>query len=139
MNIRPATIIELSVLCQLDTFAAEDSGRREAIHSWIDQGICHLAEVDGEPAGYGVLAYHFFGSAFIEMLMVDVRFRGRGVGFALVEHFKRTCLGPKLFSSTNLSNHAMQSLLLKARFRPSGFIDNLDENDPELVFFYPVS
>jgi ribosomal protein S18 acetylase RimI-like enzyme len=138
MHIRVVTFDDLPALCKLDTFAAEYPERREAIHAWIGQGICRLAEVDGEPAGYGVLTYHFFGSAFIEMLMVDVRFRGRGVGLALVEHFQAICLGPKLFSSTNLSNRPMQSLLLKAGFKPSGYIHNLDENDPELVFFYPV-
>ncbi len=98
-----------------------------------------MAYVDGQLAGYGVLAYHFFGSAFIEMLMIDAQFRGQHVGLALVEHFQSTCHGPKLFSSTNLSNRPMQNLLLKAGFKPSGYIHNLDDDDPELVFFYPVS
>lgn len=82
---------------------------------------------------------HFFGQAFIELLMVGARFRRSGLGLALVASFQESCRGRKLFTSTNLSNHPMQSLLLKAGFRPSGYIDNLDEGDPELVFFYPVS
>lgn len=47
------------------------------------------------------------------------------------------CPQPKLFTSTNRSNLPMRALLLKAGFIESGYIENLDENDPELVFFYP--
>lgn len=32
----------------------------------------------------------------------------------------------------------MQDLLVRAGFRPSGYIDNLDENDPEIVFYSPL-
>lgn len=136
MHIRPATFADLSALCALDTFAAQEPERGAAIASWVGDGACQLAEIDGEIAGYGVLTRHFFGHAFIEMLMIGSDFRRRGVGSALVAHFQTTTGGSKLFSSTNMSNRSMQNLLLKAGFRPSGYIDNLDENDPELVFFY---
>jgi hypothetical protein len=33
----------------------------------------------------------------------------------------------------------MQKLLKTAGFRTSGFIDNLDENDPEIVFYIPIA
>ncbi|MGF6256786.1 ribosomal protein S18 acetylase RimI-like enzyme [Ensifer sp. LBL] len=86
-----------------------------------------------------MLTHHFFGHAFIEMLMVGASWRQRGLGAALIAHFRSMSSGAKLFSSTNMSNRRMQDLLVKAGFRPSGYIDNLDENDPEIVFYSPLS
>jgi hypothetical protein len=42
------------------------------------------------------------------------------------------CVPPKLFTSTN------ESLLREQGFEASGVIHNLDEGDPELVFFQQV-
>jgi len=56
----------------------------------------------------------------------------------LIGHFQAMCAGSKLFTSTNMSNRVMQDLLIRAGFRPSGYIDNLDENDPEIVFYSPL-
>ncbi|KKB83829.1 hypothetical protein VW29_13570 [Devosia limi DSM 17137] len=138
MRFRHANPDDFVALCLLDTFAAEHPKRREAIAIWINEGACIIAEVNGEATGYAVLTKHFFGAFFIEMLMVGNRFRGRGFGLALLRHLQAQCAGSKLFSSTNMSNRTMQNLLLKAGFKPSGYIDNLDVNDPELVFFYPA-
>ena len=41
----------------------------------------------------------------------------------------------KLFTSTNLSNKPMQLLLAKLGYTLSGYIENLDPDDPELVYF----
>lgn len=134
MRIRPAVKSDHLTLCAIDSVAAADPKRCADIAGWIEDGCCHLVEIDGAVAAYGVLAHHFFGNAFIEMVMVDASHRRRGFGAALIAHFQAMCAGLKLFSSTNMSNRPMQSLLVAAGFRPSGYIDNLDENDPEIVF-----
>ena len=139
MDIRLATADDLPALCRLDTYAAEHPKRQEEIRTWIDQGACRVADLGSELAAYGIMTNQFFGQAFIELLMVGAHFRRSGIGLALVANFQDSCRGQKLFTSTNLSNHPMQSLLLKSGFRSSGYIDNLDEGDPELVFCYPVS
>ncbi|BBV09000.1 hypothetical protein BML2537_24940 [Providencia stuartii] len=69
------------------------------------------------------------------MLMVDSEFRRQGIGSQLIEQLKLTCVTPKLFTSTNQSNVSMQRLLANAQFIPSGIIENLDEGDPELIYF----
>lgn len=139
MRIRPAVQDEYAALCAIDTIAQSDPKRRADIAGWIEQGCCHLIEIDGDVAAYGVLTRHFFGHAFIEMLMVGASWRRRGLGGALIAHFQSMSSGVKLFSSTNMSNRPMQDLLVKAGFRPSDYIDNLDENDPEIVFYSPLS
>ncbi|HEV7305984.1 GNAT family N-acetyltransferase [Ensifer sp.] len=138
MRIRPADENDFVALCAVDTVAAADPKRRDQISGWLDAGCCDLVELDGAVAAYGVLTRHFFGNAFIDMLMVGSAHRRKGLGAALIAHFQAMCAGSKLFTSTNMSNQQMQALLVRAGFRPSGYIDNLDENDPEIVFYSPV-
>ncbi|MGJ7606714.1 GNAT family N-acetyltransferase [Variovorax sp. LT1R20] len=137
LDIRPAHISDLEALVRLDTVAVHDARRAAQIQGWIEDRFCHVIEVDGVVAAYGVLHHHFFDSGFIEMLMVGEKFRRRRFGLRLVDHFQSICERPKLFTSTNRSNGAMQSLLKEAGFRESGHIDNLDAADPEQVFFWP--
>ena len=136
MKIRHAIMDDYENLVALDTFAGDDPERRHHIRSWIETGCCYVAETERSIVAYGVLAYHFFGNGFVEMVMVGAHFRRQGLGLAMIEHFKAICATPKLFSSTNLSNQQMQELLNAAGFRTSGYIDNLDENDPEIVFCF---
>jgi GNAT superfamily N-acetyltransferase len=69
------------------------------------------------------------------MLYVDANFRRAGAGSALLKHLESICRTSKLFTSTNLSNLPMQSLLAKTGYVLSGVIHNLDEGDPEIVYF----
>ncbi|MEL5503564.1 GNAT family N-acetyltransferase [Serratia ureilytica] len=135
MPVRLATETDAAALIALDSAAEDEPQRAAQIRAWCGQGICYLAEEHGMAMGYGVLHYHFFGCGFIEMLMVGERYRLRGVGLVLIAALKSHCRHPKLFTSTNRSNLPMQRLLLNAGFVASGQIDNLDDGDPEQVFF----
>ena len=84
---------------------------------------------------YAVLNYKFYDNGWIEMLYVHQQFRCQGIGSALIRHLVNECRTPKLFTSTNQSNVPMQRLLAKLEFDRSGIIENLDEGDPELVYF----
>lgn len=105
------------------------------IDKWIAAGECFIAEAEGQAVGYGVFHYHFFHDGMIDMLIVGGPYRRRGVGRALVRHFVGICQSEKIWSSTNLSNHPMQALLAAEGFKMSGFVDNLDDGDPELIYF----
>ena len=138
MFVRLATETDVAALIALDSVAEHEPQRAAQIRAWCGQGDCYLAEEQDVVMGYGVLHYHFFGCGFIEMLMVGERYRRRGVGQALITALKSHCRYPKLFTSTNRSNLSMQRLLLNAGFVASGQIDNLDDGDPEQVFFTPL-
>ncbi|MGQ0543366.1 MAG: GNAT family N-acetyltransferase [Blastocatellia bacterium] len=84
---------------------------------------------------YAVLNYKFYDNGWIEMLHVHPQFRRQGIGSALIRHLINACRTLKLFTSTNQSNFPMQRLLATLEFDRSGFIENLDEGDPELVYF----
>ncbi|HFZ1933002.1 GNAT family N-acetyltransferase [Serratia marcescens] len=138
MFVRLATETDVAALIALDSVAEHEPQRAAQIRAWCGQGDCYLAEEQDVVMGYGVLHYHFFGCGFIEMLMVGERYRRRGVGQALITALKSHCRHPKLFTSTNRSNLPMQRRLLNAGFVASGQIDNLDDGDPEQVFFIPL-
>ncbi|POP22617.1 GNAT family N-acetyltransferase [Serratia marcescens] len=138
MFVRLATETDVAALIVLDSVAEHEPQRAAQIRAWCGQGDCYLAEEQDVVMGYGVLHYHFFGCGFIEMLMVGERYRRRGVGQALITALKSHCRHPKLFTSTNRSNLPMQRRLLNAGFVASGQIDNLDDGDPEQVFFIPL-
>jgi GNAT superfamily N-acetyltransferase len=135
ITIRPAAEGDVEALCSLDQVALLEEGRREFIRRSVAAGVCHVAEAGPEAVGYAVLTYAFYGHGFVEMLYVHPGRRRLGAGAALLRHLESLCRTGKLFTSTNLSNLPMRSLLGKAGYAPSGVIHNLDEGDPELVYF----
>lgn len=133
--IRSAVESDIPSLCSLDLIARVEKERREFIRREIAAGTCFVALADEEVIGYGVLNYTFYHNGYIDMLYVHTEHRRRGAGAALMQHMERLCQTPKLFTSTNLSNLRMQSLLAKLGYELSGVIHNLDEGDPEIVYF----
>jgi streptothricin acetyltransferase len=67
---------------------------------------------------------------------VKAEYRHRGYGQLLLKTFVDLCGNAKLFTSTNSSNLPMQGLLQRCGFRRCGTIDELDEGDPEIIYFY---
>ena len=135
ISIRPGLESDIGTLCSIDQIARQTEERREFIRTSITNGTCLIAESDSEVIGYGVLNYSFYHQGCIEMLYVSEGQRRQGTGKALIEEMERQCQTPKLFTSTNLSNLPMQSLLAHCGYVLSGVIHNLDEGDPEIVYF----
>ena len=135
LRIRPALPAEPDLIA-LDTVAYHSEERRRAITKWIEDGLCHIAERDGNAVGYAVVTRDFFHLPFIEMLMVAEPARRAGGGRALVAHCIDLAGSERLFTSTNESNLPTQALLARAGFVRSGLVDNLDEGDPELIFLH---
>ena len=135
ISIRPAIESDVESLCSLDQIAGHSEERREFIRRAVASGTCYVAVAAQEVIGYGVLNYAFYCQGCIDMLYVAGDQRRHGVGTALIEHMERRCQTMKLFTSANLSNLPMQSLLARCGYVLSGVIHNLDEGDPEIVYF----
>ncbi|MEY0014697.1 GNAT family N-acetyltransferase [Providencia rettgeri] len=133
-NFRAATLIDINAIFSIDTIATTE--RYEDITQWLEQEICYVLEANNEILAYGVLHYYFYSHAFIELLMVNKKHRRQGLGLTLINKLKMQSKTPKIFTSTNQSNTATQQLLIKTGFIPSGYIENLDDNDPELIYCY---
>ena len=126
ISIRPAIEADIETLCTLDFVARQENERREFIRREIESGNCFVALKNETVVGYGVLNYSFYGNGCIDMVYVDSEHRRCGVDMALLKHMESLCKTPKLFTSTNLSNLPMQSLLAKLGYVLSGVIHNLD-------------
>ena len=135
MLIREGTPEDVDALVALDHVARCDSIRADCMAHAVRAGHSFVAEWDGTLVGYGILTYSFYGNGMIELLYVGEGYRRLGVGRALIGYAESRCNTPKLFTSTNLTNKPMQLLLEGLGYRLSGYIDNLDPGDPELVYF----
>ncbi|WP_256544615.1 GNAT family N-acetyltransferase [Pseudomonas sp. 37 R 15] len=134
LYIRPATLDDVHALLALDDYATAHASRRVFIHDAVVLQQCLVAEAGGQCTGYLVLTDDFFNHDFVALVVVAPMHQRQGIALQLLAGAEKLCKTPKLFSSTNLSNIASQAMLAKAGFIPSGRIENLDEDDPELVY-----
>jgi ribosomal protein S18 acetylase RimI-like enzyme len=125
---------DAAALKALDTVMPLDSRRAVSIDEWFERDIVFVAEVDGTVVGYAVFNHDFFDYGNVDMLMLHRDFRGQRIGEQLLQALQGVCDTPKLFCTTNVSNHRMQRLLSRCGFLACGFIDELDPGDPELVY-----
>ena len=135
MLVRRAEIRDFDAIVSLDVVAESQERGRISIQRWIDANDCYVAIDSAEVIGYAALEYTFYDNAFIPMLYVASEHRHKEIATALIHHLESLAATEKIFTSTNESNVPMQSLLSKLGYKPSGIIENLDEGDPELIFF----
>lgn len=110
------------------------AGRPAFIDGAIMEGRCLVAREGGAIVGFAIHDRSLFGQPFLSLLRVRIVDRRHGVGTALVQATIAATEGDRLFSSTNASNTAMRMLLGRLGFVASGFIENLDPGDPELIY-----
>jgi GNAT superfamily N-acetyltransferase len=123
----------------------EDLPAMQAWNDWhhakresIEAGECHVAVIDGRPFGYGILNRSYFDRAWIALLFVVEAKRREGLGNALLEHMEDVCGAPRIWTSTELPNVPMQSLLKKRGYHLTGVVENLQKN-PELFYYKDLS
>jgi len=93
-----------------------------------------VARRDGIVVGFALIVTWFYGRRFLSLIAVRADRRRAGIAQELVASaLSRSPHG--LFTSTNRSNIAGQRLFEKLGFERSGIVENLDEGDPELVYF----
>lgn len=134
--IRRATAADLTSLSMVDDAVTPGSERAALLGELVaGRGRCLVAEDAGAVVGYvAVAGRHFFGRDFVELLVVALDARRRGVGRALLRAAVEEAATEDVFTSTNQSNEPMRALLASEGWRLSGTLDGLDEGDPELVY-----
>lgn len=121
-------------ICALDETVHGRPARRRLIGDAFAKGQIAVARVDGVIRGFVITDESFFEQFFVRLLMVHQDFRRRGIATALMRAAELDCQTGKLFTSTNQSNLPMQQLCDRLGFVRSGYIENLDEGDPELIY-----
>ncbi|MCC6697390.1 MAG: GNAT family N-acetyltransferase [Candidatus Hydrogenedentes bacterium] len=139
VQVQEATESDLNSLCAIDRLVIGSSERRSFLSSAIASRHCYKAAINGEVLGFMVLEETFYGHAFISFLIVHPGHRREGIASALIEYAESIAPTDKLFTSTNESNVEMQRLCEALGFVRSGNIENLDDEDPEIVYFKQVT
>lgn len=133
--IRLALSQDLKPIINIDDLAQADPPRLKFINRVLAARQCYIVEQREIIIGYGALEYSFYDHGFISMLYIHKTFRQQGFGTQMMRYFESICQTKKIFASTNQSNKPMQALLKSIEYQPSGIIENLDEGDPELVYW----
>ncbi len=137
MIVERATDDDLGEIYALD-LEFGSSNRAIYLDKVVREHGCYIAREGSDVVGFAVLTKHFFDQYFIELLLVNPRHQRKGVASALIRHIEKIVPAEKLFTSTNVSNLPMQAVCERLGFVKSGWIDNLDEGDPEIIYFKHV-
>lgn len=138
IDISVANIDDFNSILDLDESVYGFRTRGKFIAESILRNECFKAGLNGKIVGFLILNYTFYENGFIGLLIVDDSYRRRQIGKKLMEYAESKCMTEKIFTSTNESNLPMQGLLSSCGYIKCGCINNLDEGDPELVYYKRV-
>lgn len=132
-----ARLDDLQYLADIDSLVIGSHERKSYIENSIKQSQCVSVRHNDALVGFAIIDTSFFGQNFISLVIVHPHYRRIGIAGGLIRYIMNNVSG-KLFTSTNQSNEAMQKVAESLGFVRSGIIQNLDENDPELIYYYQV-
>lgn len=135
MQIDVAQENNVDEMVALDDLVIGNTQRRNLIVEIVGLRQGYVARQENRIVGFLLMQHHFFEQPFIELLIVHPSFRRQGFATALMQHVEPIYAPGKLFTSTNESNKKMQQLCEQLGYTRSGIIENLDEGDPDLIYF----
>nr|WP_299346703.1 GNAT family N-acetyltransferase [Allomuricauda sp.] len=139
VSLRKATIKDKALVVdfdyRLDKVEHIELKREEKITKAIIDKECFIILADNIAVGFVIFDYRFFDQGWIELIIVDEKYRGKGIGGQAIDLICKQSKTKKVFTSTNSSNTQMQKALKKVGFSFAGKITGLDEGDPELFYF----
>ncbi|KAB2457871.1 GNAT family N-acetyltransferase [Bacillus sp. CH126_4D] len=134
-NVTKALIDDLDAIIHIDIDVIGDDSRRSYIQHTINEGRCVIVKEDNSISGFLTYDTNFFGCTFLSLIIVSPTKRRRGYASSLISYMLSHSPTQKIFSSTNESNESMQKVFNANGFIRSGMIENLDEGDPEMIFY----
>lgn len=137
VEIRVADAADADQIAELDRTWTSILDRSARFRRAASRKRLLVAEEGRDLIGYAAHG-RFFGYDFLELLAVRPDRRRQGIGTALVRAVESRSRSGKLFTSTNRSNDPMRRLCRRLGFQPSGVVENLDEGDPELIYWKVV-
>ncbi|MEH7115598.1 GNAT family N-acetyltransferase [Neobacillus niacini] len=134
-SIEMAQFIDLDDIVKIDEEVIGNNNRFDYIMKAIEEERCIVVNNKNLIVGFLLFDTHFFNCSFISLIIVKPTERRKGYASSLIEYFINISPTKKIFSSTNKSNQTMQEVFKINGFIQSGFIENLDEGDPEIIYF----
>jgi len=133
-TIRLADPKDVPAMLECDPYARQHPARGRQVDQAVARGEGWVEVAQGQVVGYLLLNHDFFEYGFVALVAVAPWQQRQGVALRLLLAAEQACRTPRLFISCNQSNQASRAMIAKAGFHPSGVIENLDEQDPELIF-----
>ncbi|MET4563061.1 GNAT superfamily N-acetyltransferase [Lysinibacillus parviboronicapiens] len=130
-----ATMEDLDELVTIDQQVIGSTSRRDFIQKAIAEGRCIIQKTQCAIVGFLIFSTDFFDCSFINLVIVKPTERRKGIATSLLAYYVERASTQKVFSSTNQSNTTMQKVFATAGFIRSGYVENLDEDDPEIIYF----
>ncbi|MFZ3588469.1 GNAT family N-acetyltransferase [Bacillus sp. DJP31] len=130
-----AKLHDVDHIVKIDREVIGNDSRRNYIKKAVEEDRCIVVKNNSSIVGFLLFDTHFFDCSFISLIMVSPTERRNGYATSLLEYFQGISPTKKIFSSTNESNRSMQEVLKSNGFVQSGFVENLDEGDPEIIYF----
>ncbi|MEJ9231316.1 GNAT family N-acetyltransferase [Peribacillus butanolivorans] len=134
-SLKMAQLIDLDDIVKIDKEVIGNISRCEYIKKSIEEGRCIIANDKNLIVGFLIFDTHFFDCSFISLIIIKPTERRKGYATSLIEYFINISPTKKIFSSTNTSNQRMQEVFKANGFIQSGYVENLDEGDPEIIYF----
>ena len=142
ISLRKATSKDRAIVVDFDYSLDKDEhiklNREEKITKAISNDECFLILADDKEVGFVIFDYRFFDQGWIELIIIDEKYRGKGLGGKTFYLICEQSKSDKVFTSTNSSNTQMQRALIKADFAFAGEIKGLDDGDPERFYYKKV-
>lgn len=135
LKVVPAKFHQRAAMVEINKAAAPKWHQLRHLNAALKEKRVFIAFVGRIPAGFLIWTKDFYSHYFIDLVVVHPQMRRHGVAVAMIRAMEAFSAGNKLFSSTNKSNLAMQSVFERAGFVKSGFISHLDRNNPELIYY----
>ncbi|WP_433750655.1 N-acetyltransferase family protein [Falsibacillus pallidus] len=133
--VRKAIIDDLDYIAAIDCDVIQNDSRKHILKTAIQEQKCLVGEISGKIEGFLTFHTDFFECSFISLVIVSPTARRKGLASRLIKEFIRQSPTEKVFSSTNESNTLMQKVFDSLGFKQSGIVHNLDEGDPEMIYF----
>ncbi|MGY1464433.1 N-acetyltransferase family protein [Bacillus toyonensis] len=134
-NVTKASNDDLDSILHIDIDVIGDDSRRNYIKHAIDKEQCIIVKEDNSILGFLTYDTNFFGYTLLSLIIVSPTKRRQGHASSLISYMLSNSPTQKIFSSTNESNTNMQKVFKANGFMRSGIIENLDEGDPEIIFY----
>ncbi|MGD6890581.1 GNAT family N-acetyltransferase [Bacillus mobilis] len=134
-NVTKASINDLDEILHIDIDVIGNDSRQDYIKHTIAEGRCIIVKEENSISGFLTYDANFFGCTFLSLIIVAPTKRRRGHASSLISYMLSHSPTQKIFSSTNESNESMQRVFNANGFIRSGIIENLDEGDPEIIFY----
>lgn len=142
IHLRKATPEDIALVVEIDydhdPIEHIELKREEKITKAIQKGACFIILANNVAVGFAIFDYRFFDLGWIELIIVEKSYRGKGFGSQALDLICQQSRTHKVFTSTNRSNTQMQKALTKVGFSFAGKVEGLDEGDPELFYYKQI-